>query len=424
MSDELLYEVRDGVGTITFNRPQARNALTFAMYEGLAEICETAADKGPEEGGAKALVVCGAGDKAFAAGTDIAQFRDFKTPEDAISYEQRIDKVLGAVELCPLPTVAALAGACTGGGAGIAAACDLRIVSPLRLWSRRHRLVLPSDGRVYPNYSTISKLLAYEVDNRLSLTGIRLSRRRGEGIEFHQLRDYRDGDSLRAIDWKATSRMSRLIAREYQDERDQQIVFVLDAGRRMLAKDAELSHFDHTLNAMLLLCFVALRQGDAAGAMTVGASRTWLPPRKGAATLNGLLNHVYRIEPQPVEIDYLSAATELAVKQRRRSLIVMLTNVREEDTTDLLAATNLLRRRHVVIVASLRERALDDAVESPVTDFDDAVLQAATCPYLEARRESHRLLRANGVFVEDCLSTELPQAITNRYLAIKRAGLL
>ena len=125
MSDELLYEVRDGIGVVTFNRPEARNALTFAMYEGLAEICETA----PGQGDAKALVVIGAGDKAFAAGTDIAQFRSFKTPQDAIDYEQRIDKVLSAVERCPLPTVAALAGACTGGGAGIAAACDIRIAA-------------------------------------------------------------------------------------------------------------------------------------------------------------------------------------------------------------------------------------------------------------------------------------------------------
>jgi enoyl-CoA hydratase/carnithine racemase len=125
MSDELLYEVRDGVGFITFNRPQARNALTFAMYEGLAEICETA----PGKGEAKALVLSGAGDKAFAAGTDIAQFRAFKTADDALAYEQRIDKVLRAVESCPLPTVAALAGACTGGGAGIAAACDIRIAA-------------------------------------------------------------------------------------------------------------------------------------------------------------------------------------------------------------------------------------------------------------------------------------------------------
>lgn len=125
MSDELLYEMQGEVGVITFNRPQARNALTFAMYEGLAEICETAAGKGE----AKALLLRGAGEKAFAAGTDIAQFRDFKTPEDAIGYEQKIDKVLTAVERCPLPTVAALAGACTGGGAGIAAACDIRLAA-------------------------------------------------------------------------------------------------------------------------------------------------------------------------------------------------------------------------------------------------------------------------------------------------------
>ncbi|MEQ8355210.1 MAG: enoyl-CoA hydratase [Kiloniellaceae bacterium] len=125
MNEELLYEVRDGIGFITFNRPQARNALTFAMYEGLAQICSTAGGKGQ----AKALVVTGAGDKAFAAGTDIAQFRGFKTPQDAIAYEQRIDKVLDAVERCPLPTVAALTGACTGGGAAIAAACDIRIAA-------------------------------------------------------------------------------------------------------------------------------------------------------------------------------------------------------------------------------------------------------------------------------------------------------
>lgn len=125
MSEELLYEVRDGIGTITFNRPQARNALTFAMYDGLAEICKTAADQGE----ARALVLRGAGDKAFAAGTDISQFRSFRTEQDALDYEQHIDEVLGAVERCPLPTVAALAGACTGGGAGIAAACDIRIAA-------------------------------------------------------------------------------------------------------------------------------------------------------------------------------------------------------------------------------------------------------------------------------------------------------
>ncbi|NIA70811.1 enoyl-CoA hydratase [Pelagibius litoralis] len=121
-SEELLFERQGPIGLITFNRPQARNALTFAMYQRLADICR-------DPGDAKVLVVTGAGEKAFAAGTDIGQFRDFKTDQDALDYEAQIDVVLSAVEECPVPTVAAIAGACTGGGAAIAAACDLRLAT-------------------------------------------------------------------------------------------------------------------------------------------------------------------------------------------------------------------------------------------------------------------------------------------------------
>ena len=120
---DLLYEVRDGIGRIIFNRPQARNSLTFGMYERLAAICEAAAD----DRSLKVLILSGAGDKAFAAGTDINQFRAFNTPQDAIGYEARIDRVLTTLEQCRVPTIAAINGACTGGGAGIAACCDLRI---------------------------------------------------------------------------------------------------------------------------------------------------------------------------------------------------------------------------------------------------------------------------------------------------------
>ncbi len=122
--DELLYTVNEHIGTVTFNRPQARNALTFAMYDRLAGICRGAAGEG-----VRALVITGAGDKAFAAGTDISRFREFRTAADALSYETRIDAVLGAIETCPVPVIAALGGACTGGGAGIAAACDLRVTA-------------------------------------------------------------------------------------------------------------------------------------------------------------------------------------------------------------------------------------------------------------------------------------------------------
>ena len=125
MTDELLYEIQDGIGRVTFNRPAQRNAFTFAMYERLAEVC----DEIETDRRVKALILTGAGDKAFAAGTDISQFRAFKTPEDALTYEARIDRVLGALERCRVPTIAAIVGACTGGGTGIAAACDLRIAA-------------------------------------------------------------------------------------------------------------------------------------------------------------------------------------------------------------------------------------------------------------------------------------------------------
>ena len=120
---DLLYEVRDGIGRITFNRPQARNALTFDMYRRLAEIC-TGAGK---DRALKVLILTGAGDKAFASGTDINQFRAFTTPQHALDYEERIDRVLTQLEQCRVPTIAAINGACTGGGGGIAACCDLRI---------------------------------------------------------------------------------------------------------------------------------------------------------------------------------------------------------------------------------------------------------------------------------------------------------
>jgi enoyl-CoA hydratase/carnithine racemase len=120
---DILFELTEGIGRVTFNRPQARNAFTFAMYERLAAICEEA----NAERSMKVLVLQGAGDKAFASGTDINQFREFKTPEHALEYEARIDRVLTALEECRVPTLAAITGACTGGGAGIAACCDLRI---------------------------------------------------------------------------------------------------------------------------------------------------------------------------------------------------------------------------------------------------------------------------------------------------------
>ena len=124
-NQDLIYEVKDEIGLITLNRPQARNALTFEMYEQIADILAGA----PTDGSVKAIIVTGAGDKAFAAGTDISLFRNFGGAEHGIGYERTGDANFRRIQTCPLPVIAAISGACTGGGAAIAAFCDMRIAS-------------------------------------------------------------------------------------------------------------------------------------------------------------------------------------------------------------------------------------------------------------------------------------------------------
>ncbi len=122
---DIIHETRGAIAWTTLNRPQTRNAMTFAMYEGLSEQAKAVAD----DSAIRAWVITGAGGKAFAAGTDISQFREFRTGQDALDYEARIDCVLSAIEDCPKPVIAAVAGACTGGGLGIAGVCDLRLAA-------------------------------------------------------------------------------------------------------------------------------------------------------------------------------------------------------------------------------------------------------------------------------------------------------
>ncbi len=122
---ELLVDVDGGVLTVTFNRPRQRNAMTWGMYEGLYEACERA-DADPE---VRVMVLKGAGDKAFVAGTDIGQFADFSSGLDGVAYEEKIARIVNRLEDVDVPTVAAVRGFCVGGGLGLAAVCDLRVAT-------------------------------------------------------------------------------------------------------------------------------------------------------------------------------------------------------------------------------------------------------------------------------------------------------
>ncbi len=301
---------------------------------------------------------------------------------------------------------------------------ELRIFSPLRLFQVKRLTGEPSPVRIYPNFRALARYTLLATDNRLSQIGVLQVRRRGEGMEFHQLREYRQGDSQRAIDWKATSRTARLISREYEEEKDQRVLLVLDCGRRMASKDGELSHFDHTLNAALLLAHVALRQGDAVGMLTMGGVNRYCEPRKSIAAVHAIMNRMYDVEPTLAVPDYYRAATEVMRQVRRRALVILLTNLRDEDDDGLLPALSLLRSRHLVVLASLREAILSRALTARVDSFDRAVTHAAAADYLALRERVFRRIGASGVMTLDVEPEKLPIALVNRYLELKRGGRL
>jgi uncharacterized protein (DUF58 family) len=301
---------------------------------------------------------------------------------------------------------------------------QLRLHSPWRLWTQLRVAGAVQAARVFPNFAPLAKFAMFSAEQASRLVGAHLKRRRGEGTDFHQMREYRVGDSLRQIDWKATARARKLISREYQDERNQQLVLLLDTGRRLLARDGDMAHFDHVLDAALVVAYLALRQGDAVGLLASGGDSAWVPPRRGAGAIEGLLRGSYALQPGPVATDFLAAATELSVRQRRRSLVMLVTNLRDEDMDDLLAAVQLLRKRHLVCVASLREGSLDDALAREVHDLPDAIRAGATAQYLQQRGTAHEALRNHGVMVLDVTCDQLAASLVERYLAVKRDGLL
>lgn len=309
-------------------------------------------------------------------------------------------------------------------GSAVFTGIDLLVHSPLRLWIRRHTHPLETQVRVYPNFAEVVKFTLLATDNKLSQMGIRQRQRRGQGMEFHQLREYREGDTLRMIDWKATARLRKLIAREYQDERDQNILFLVDCGRRMRAEDDGMNHFDQCLNAMLLLSYVALRQGDSVSLQAFGGDNRRLAADKGIGHINTLLNHTYDLQTSMEVSDYIAAARDLMGYQRKRSLVVIMTNARDEDQDGLLAAVRLLRSRHLVLIANLREQVLDQIIDAPVYTHDDALLYGATIDYLALRQQNHSRLTACGAMALNVTARELPVAIVNKYIDIKQRNIL
>ncbi len=308
---------------------------------------------------------------------------------------------------------------------------QIRLHSRLGLIDWRLRVGDTEERRVYPNFAQQAQLAWLVSDQRLGALGLAPVRRRGTGTDFDQLVEYRPGDPVRHIDWKATQKHQRPIVRRFQDERDQSVLFLLDCGRRMRADDSEqgigATHFDQCLNAVMLLAFVALGAGDAVGAMTFGTppgAEQSFAPRKGRRTLNALMAGLSDVEPTATFSDYERAAADLFRRQRKRALLVLITNCRNEDAANLGAALKLLRTRHLVVLANLREQIVGQIADQPLRSPDSALEAAAALAYAQQRLDMLRRFAQGGVLMIDCEPKRLGVELVRRYTILKGAGAL
>lgn len=296
----------------------------------------------------------------------------------------------------------------------------------LQLWMWLYQFEIPLEDQlmVYPNFSAQQHFSALAGASLQTQLGTEKRRVKGGGSDFHQLREYRDGDPLRSIDWKSTSRLRKLIAKEYQDERDQQIVVMLDCGRRMAHSDGELSHLDETLNAVMLLSHIAVKQGDSVGLMTFGGIDRWVAPVKGNKASHSLLKHMYDLWPTNESPDFILAASLLMQRMQKRALVIVVTNTRNNEQKALSEAITLMRKRHLVLVADLKESVVGEILSSSVEDYNDAMRWLGASNYQAGREEFHRRMKGYGALILDTQPSLLTGNLIERYHQIKNLGAL
>jgi len=298
---------------------------------------------------------------------------------------------------------------------------------PLGLGRHRMRLPLPWDVVVYPPLVSVRLRASVADAQRRREAGMKRIRQLGEGRLFESLREWGPGDDLRHIDWKATARRGKVITRQYEAERRQQVLLVLDTGRLMTADVAAgVARLDFAVQAALELAYAAAQYDDNVGVMTFADGvQHFVAPERGRTGVRRVLDVLAEVEPKLVEPDYPGAFRYLAARNRKRALTVLFTDVIDRFASDALVANvATLRPRHLPLVVTLRNPELDAvATQRPATPHD-AFRKAAAEELLHAREEALGHMRRAGVLVIDVTPERAAQAVVAKYLELKRRGTL
>ncbi|MEK7829613.1 MAG: DUF58 domain-containing protein [Acidobacteriota bacterium] len=278
--------------------------------------------------------------------------------------------------------------------------------------------------KVYPN---INEAKRYEIHaQRNRQLGLRRSRVRGQGREFESLRDYVIGDELRHISWTATARRGKLTTRQYQVERNQNIMVMIDAGRLMTSRIEHLSKLDHAINAALAIGYVATSGGDNIGLLVFNRQVvSYLPPQRRHSQLAAMTEALYNIKAQMIEPSYARAFQYLSQNCKRRSLVVILTDLVDRDASaELLAYTAALLPRHLPLIVTIGDNDLRALVATEPKAVADVYKQSVAEELLQQREEALARITELGGLALDVQAGQLSFQLVNKYLEVKERGLL
>lgn len=302
----------------------------------------------------------------------------------------------------------------------------LRVRSRLGLWQRLLDYDVSSTIHVYPDMKQLSEYALLARTNRLNLMGVRRTRRIGQDNEFERLRDYTPDDNYKHIDWRSTARRRKLTVKDFQTNQSQRLIFLLDCGRMMTNLAGDLSLLDHSLNAMLMLSYVALSHGDSVGLLCFSDEiHGFVPPTSGMRQMNRLLHASFDRFPRLVESRYDQAFLYLASHCRKRSLVILISNLIDEVNANQVG--QYLRSfvgKHLPLGVLLRDRCLFEAAEAANPDEDAMYRAAAAADILSWRQQVLADLEAKGVLSLDVFPESLTAPLVNSYLEIKARHLL
>jgi len=305
-------------------------------------------------------------------------------------------------------------------------AINLRYVSTLGTFRRQAAYEATETVRVYPNVLDVRKYDLLARKGLLMELGLRHVRSTGTGSEFERLRDYTPDDEFRRVNWKATARRNRPIAVDYETERSQHVVYVLDTGRLMRPAVGDIAKLDHAINAALLSSYVATLRGDQVGLLTFADEvGVYLAASKGRGQFYSMLELLYNVRSEPVEADYARALSYLSVKNKRRSLIVIFTDLATLDAArPLIAHTARLATRHLPLVVTMRDPQITALARLPVTEAAAVYQRAVAEQLLDERQVILDTLNRAGVLTLDVEADKLSIAVINKYLELKSRSVL